>query len=164
MAGFVFMYATLPFMGMDLLIDAVGFLLMFNGLNALRKLEPACGFALPGFIALAMVVPAAVQLFASGGVLAVAGWVRLAGETLLYVLVFRALALCAKAGAAGLPVRLCIGAGMGFALLRAAAQVVGALAPVQFGAALYTLQAAGLLGVLAAFLGVFLLLFTRTET
>lgn len=68
--GFVFIFFRLDFAGVDLLIDAVGFLLIFNGANALRRIEgkdgngKLFGCAVP--LSVAMVATSAIQLFAGG--------------------------------------------------------------------------------------------------
>lgn len=71
LAGAVFTVFTVPFAGIDLFIDAVGFLLMFNALRALRLLEP--GFGPGAFLCLVLVPVAALQLFL-GGVAGAALW------------------------------------------------------------------------------------------
>ena len=64
LAGFVFIYFTLPFSGIDLLIDAVGFLLIRNGLRGLQKTGVTLGPAVS--ICLVLVAIAAGQLFVGG--------------------------------------------------------------------------------------------------
>lgn len=64
LAGLVFAFFSLPFEGIDLLIDAVGFLLVWNGVRALQKqtgqfaFGPVCSGALVVVCAAALFVPA----------------------------------------------------------------------------------------------------------
>lgn len=70
LAGFVFIFFQLEFAGVDLLIDAVGFLLIFNSAHALRKIEgrdtegKLFGYPVP--FAVALIVVSGVFLFAGG--------------------------------------------------------------------------------------------------
>lgn len=66
-AGFAFTIFTIPFAGVDLLIDAVGFLLIFNGLLPLRKLHSAFFAAVP--VSICLVILASLQLFSSSAIL-----------------------------------------------------------------------------------------------
>lgn len=112
LAGFVFIFFIIPFMGIDLLIDAVGFLLLFNGARALQKigraeaegllpgtntglLPPASfGFGAAQPLAIILVGLSAVQLFvgvstgmASGG--GIIGIARAVLEILLFLSLLR---------------------------------------------------------------------------
>lgn len=62
--GFVFIYFTVPVAGVDLLIDAVGYLLIFNGAWAFRLTN--ISFKIGALTALGLVPVAALQLFISG--------------------------------------------------------------------------------------------------
>lgn len=59
--GLLFANFTLLFSGIDLLIDAVGFLLIWNGVSALQKVDPVYGKS--GVISIALVVISIAQLF-----------------------------------------------------------------------------------------------------
>ncbi|MDL2324229.1 hypothetical protein LJC61_03635 [Ruminococcaceae bacterium OttesenSCG-928-A16] len=106
LVGFAFAFFTLPFAGVDILIDAVGFLLVWNGVRALQKKDAVYRFAAP--CSLVLVAIAAAQVFLGGGVAAyavqsgLAGWVlqglRLAAEGLLYWQLLAGFARLAKAG------------------------------------------------------------------
>lgn len=69
LVGFVFVFFDLPFMGVDLLIDAVGWLIVFNGVRVFRHLWPAfgpirvCSLALVGLGALALFPLAGAEVF-----------------------------------------------------------------------------------------------------
>lgn len=87
LVGYVFVIFALPAFGIDLLIDAVGFLLIFNAARALRRTEPAFAFA--PWVALALVVVSALQLFLSGAALVALAILRGLGEGLLLGLLAR---------------------------------------------------------------------------
>lgn len=80
-SGLIFAFFSLPFAGTDLLIDAVGFLLVWNGVRALQKKDAVYGFA--AACSLVLVGVAVLQLFLTS----MGGWVlaglRLAAEGLL---------------------------------------------------------------------------------
>lgn len=84
-AGFVFVFFSIPVAGVDILIDAVGFLLVFNGLRPLAKLHPHFRFS-PA-VSLFLVVVTAAQLFLPASLARTATIMRAAGETSLYILI-----------------------------------------------------------------------------
>lgn len=110
LAGFVFIFFRVPVLGIDILIDAVGFLLLFNGARALQKMEraeaalcapdlftpPAFAFGAAQPIAIALVALSAAQLFAGavtglgsgGGIVGIARGVL---EILLFACLLRGL-------------------------------------------------------------------------
>lgn len=59
--GLLFANVTLLFSGIDLLIDAVGFLLVWNGIVALQKVDPVYGKS--SITSMVLVVLAVAQLF-----------------------------------------------------------------------------------------------------
>lgn len=61
LVGFSFTFFALPFAGIDLLIDAVGYLLIFNAVRPLRKLYPA--FKGSVSTSLLLVVVSSLELF-----------------------------------------------------------------------------------------------------
>lgn len=101
LAGFVFVFFALPFAGVDLLIDAVGFLLVWNGLAALQKLDKTFGAA--PLVCLALVAVAAAQLFFEGAAAQVLRAVRVAGEVVLYWQMLKGFARQAPKRAVPLP-------------------------------------------------------------
>lgn len=82
LVGFAVVYFTIPFLGIDILIDAVGFLLVFNGLLALKRQQRLFLFAPQ--CSMVLVVAAAAQLFASGWLLMALGICRVIAECVLY--------------------------------------------------------------------------------
>lgn len=84
LAGAVFIFFSLPLYGVDLLIDAVGFLLLFNGLRPYARLYPAFGPA-PA-VSLGLVAVAALSLFIGGAVGAALLWALAGGSALLFLL------------------------------------------------------------------------------
>ena len=85
LAGFVLAFFSLYAFGLDLLIDAVGFLLVFNSARALAVW--AAPFKPASAVALGLVAVAAAQLFFMSGVPAVVlGVLRGAGLAALYLL------------------------------------------------------------------------------
>lgn len=60
--GLAFTFFSIFFAGIDILIDAVGFLFVFNGTWALRKKVPL--FAKAACLSLVLVVVSSAQLFA----------------------------------------------------------------------------------------------------
>lgn len=112
LAGFLFIFIRLSFMGIDLLIDAVGFLLLFNGARALQKIGRAeaagllpvsganaageaarppatLGFGAAQICAIILIIVSALQLFLLGVPGVVAGILRAAGETALLFFLLR---------------------------------------------------------------------------
>lgn len=111
LAGFLFIFVRLSFLGIDILIDAVGFLLIFNGARALQKIgraqtdgllkpgatpvqEPAplpatFGFGAAQGCAIALVFVSALQLFLTGVPLTVLGILRAALEIALFAFLLR---------------------------------------------------------------------------
>lgn len=104
LAGFVFVFFALPFAGVDLLIDAVGFLLVWNGLAALQKLDKAYGAA--PVVCLMLVAVSAAQLFFRGTAGQALQAVRVVGELVLYWQMLKGFARCAPKRAVPLPARL----------------------------------------------------------
>lgn len=90
LVGFVFVFFSIPLAGIDLLIDAVGFLLIFNGVRPLEKTLP--GFGKASWCAILLTVLAAVQLFFGGTVYLVLSLLRAAGEVLLFLWMMRGFA------------------------------------------------------------------------
>ena len=68
LVGFVFALFTLTFFGIDILLDAVGWLLVFNGVRPLER--PKGGIGVRASLCLGLVVVSAAQLFLTGGVVA----------------------------------------------------------------------------------------------
>ncbi len=62
--GFLFVLFTLPFMGLDLLIDAVGWVLIFNGVRVLER--PNGGAGKTAIVCLILCVISGLQLFLLG--------------------------------------------------------------------------------------------------
>ncbi|NLW79961.1 MAG: hypothetical protein GXY32_11225 [Ruminococcaceae bacterium] len=89
LVGFVFVFFSIPLAGVDLLIDAVGFLLVFNGARPLEKTMP--GFGKASWCAIALTVVSAAQLFLGGTVYLVLSLLRAAGEVLLFLWLMRGL-------------------------------------------------------------------------
>lgn len=94
LAGFAFTFFSIPAAGIDLLIDAVGFLLVFNSLRPLKKLWPAFGPS--PWVCLFLVAVSALQLFFTGEVSLVLTVLRAAGECLLFVFLARGLFAMAR--------------------------------------------------------------------
>lgn len=88
--GLGFAFFAIDFMGVDLLIDAVGFLIAYNGLRVLKKLCP--GFAGSDILCIGLVALAALQLFLGGTALWVAGILRPLAECALFALMLRGFA------------------------------------------------------------------------
>lgn len=84
LAGFVFVFFALPFAGIDLLIDAVGFLLIFNGVRPLARLNRA--FRPCPALSLGLTAVAALQLFTAGWAALCLGLLRAAGQAALCLL------------------------------------------------------------------------------
>ncbi len=89
LAGFVFIYFTLPFSGIDLLIDAVGFLLLWNGLRGLQKAGVNTGLAAP--LCLLLVLVASGQLFVGGAFYTVLTVLRSLAEAVLLFFILQGL-------------------------------------------------------------------------
>lgn len=106
LAGFVFIFVRIRLLGIDILIDAVGFLLLFNGARALLKIGRAeaaglladapAGQAPAGLglgaaqpCAIALVFVSALQLFLTGGALTVMGLLRAVLEIALFLFLLR---------------------------------------------------------------------------
>lgn len=83
LTGFVFAFVTLPFQGVDLLLDPVGFLLVFNGQRAFGK--GYGGFKLSQLGALLLMAFSAVQLFVAGGFFVLVSPLRRLVEGLLFL-------------------------------------------------------------------------------
>ena len=97
LAGFVLAFFSLYAFGLDLLIDAVGFLLVFNGARALAVW--AAPFKPASAVALGLVAVAAAQLFFVAGVPAlVLGALRGVGLAVLYLLFAGGFATLFEAG------------------------------------------------------------------
>lgn len=86
LVGFVFVCFQIQLFGIDLLIDAVGFSLIFNGIRPLRKTMG--GFLYADLVCLALVLVTALQLFISGPFGVVLALVR----SVLEIFVFAGLA------------------------------------------------------------------------
>lgn len=69
-AGLVFVYFNIPFAGTDILIDAVGWLVVWNAVRALQKIDKVYYFAPQA--AFALIIVSAFEMFASGGMLRIA--------------------------------------------------------------------------------------------
>lgn len=82
LAGFVFVFYSLEFMGVDLLIDAVGWLMVWNGVRALHKRDGV--FRLSVIFSLMLVPISALQLFFTGPVVFLLWALRYACELLFY--------------------------------------------------------------------------------
>lgn len=76
LAGFVFLFVDIPFMGIDILLDAVGYIFIFNAARGLAALQPAFKPAIPCSIAMALAsafftiaagVPALAPVAQAGG-------------------------------------------------------------------------------------------------
>lgn len=94
LAGFLVVFLSLPLLGTDLLIDAVGFLLIFNGLLPLQKQTHL--FALAPATSLALVIVASAQLFAGGWFAGLLAILRFILQTALYIQMLRGFALMAR--------------------------------------------------------------------
>ena len=68
LAGFVFALFSFTVFGIDILLDAVGWLLVFNGVRPLER--PEGGIGVRASLCLGLVVVSAVQLFFTGGAVA----------------------------------------------------------------------------------------------
>lgn len=90
LVGFVFVFFSVEFRGIDLLIDAVGFLAIFNAVRPFEKTMP--GFGKSTWCAIALTVLAAGQLFFGGTVYLVLSLLRAAGEILLFLWLMRGFA------------------------------------------------------------------------
>ncbi len=93
--GLGFAYFGLLFNGVDLLIDAVGYLLVFNALRALKKIQHR--FAGGDVIAGILTVVALAQLFVYGTMLFFVMLIRGILELVLYIVLFCGLASTLKA-------------------------------------------------------------------
>lgn len=129
LAGFVFTFFALPAAGIDLLIDAVGFLFIFNAARALRGSGAAFGHA--AACSVVLVAVAALQLLAGNGLASVLGPVRAVGDAVLFVLLARGFGRLLAAGAQR---RLAAPARAVF-LFAAGAAVAGAALPALLPAA-----------------------------
>ncbi len=75
LAGLVFVFFTVPFMGIDLLMDPVGFVFIFNGARALARLAQAAAgpgggktaFGPAWVLALVLLALSLPQIFVAGG-------------------------------------------------------------------------------------------------
>lgn len=155
-SGFCFAYLTIPFAGIDLLIDAVGFLVVFNGLRFLGKLyQPH--FRGGKLASLVLVVVSALQLFLKEGLAAgTLAYVRAGMEVLLYF--YLLLAFWAVLGQIGRPrLRGALAAVLGLAIAATGLAAAGRFG----GGALETITGWVLFGcqllVLAGLLGLALL-------
>lgn len=83
-AGFVFAYFSLPLFGIDLLLDPVGYVLVFNGLRVFQKRGRAFGVAV--FWCLGLVALSAAQLFVGGAAAGVLQPLRTAADLVLFLL------------------------------------------------------------------------------
>lgn len=86
LAGLVFAFGTLQVAGIDILVDAVGWLLVFNGLRPLEK--PGGGIGPRAFLCLGLVGASATQLFSLG---AGPAWLFLLLRTVLELALFLSL-------------------------------------------------------------------------
>lgn len=84
LVGFVFAFLTVPFAGIDLLIDAVGYLLVFNGLHGLVKLHGTGALRAARAVAAILIAVCAVQLFFTGTVAGALALVRHLAEAILF--------------------------------------------------------------------------------
>lgn len=99
LVGLVFAFFTLPFSGIDLLIDAVGFLIVWNSLRALRLTSSA--FATAAWLCLGLVGLSAAQLFSSGLAYTAVTNLRLLLEVPFFLLLLKGfLSLASAAGLA----------------------------------------------------------------
>lgn len=94
LVGLLFTTLTLPFSGIDLLLDPVGFLLIFNGARPLAKYGDRFGPCVP--LSILLIAASAVQLFLTGTPLVVAGLLRALAEAALYLLLLRGYARLAR--------------------------------------------------------------------
>ncbi len=65
--GFCFVFLAVPVAGLDILIDAVGYLVVFNALRFLGKLYPGRCFKVSAVLSLVLVAVCAPQLFIKEG-------------------------------------------------------------------------------------------------
>jgi hypothetical protein len=90
LTGLVFSFFTAPAFGIDLLLDPVGFLLIFNAMNTLRKLAGgnvgAGYFKVAMFISIALILLSTVPIFFDGEVGQAALTLRPALETVLFAM------------------------------------------------------------------------------
>lgn len=84
-AGFLFTFYSIPVAGVDILIDAVGYLLLFNAAGALKKLGERRHFKLAPALSFLLVLYSAVQMFLYGGTAVLAGVPRALLELLLFL-------------------------------------------------------------------------------
>ena len=130
LAGFIFTFFSLPFFGIDLFIDAVGFSLIFNAARALKSWQASFGKA--AIAAMALVPLSALQLFFTAAPLALAlALLRAAGEAALFYFLafgFYALLDASKRKAPALAMRFVF-------YLAAVLTVCGALLPLALPAA-----------------------------
>lgn len=101
LVGFIFVSFSVPFMGIDLLLDPVGWLLVWNALRALRLKDRVIGASVP--VALVLVPVSALQLFLATGTLSLVLALLQAGlEAALFLLMLRGFdALLTQQGAKG---------------------------------------------------------------
>lgn len=92
LGGFVFVLFSAPLLGLDLLIDAVGYLFIWNGLRMLQKESPF--FRLAIFFALILTGVAAVHLFLPNNIVLFFIW--LICDLFLYVFMFRGFFILAR--------------------------------------------------------------------
>lgn len=89
--GLGFAFFRLPFAGVDLLIDAVGWLLAWNALRPLARKENTFGISAP--LCLALVAVSALQLFFTGGLSTALALLRCGLEIALFAMVARGFGL-----------------------------------------------------------------------
>lgn len=95
LVGFAVVYFTIPLFGIDILMDAVGYLLVWNAVRVLHKKEDTFGFA--PTCALVLTAICALQVTTGGMVLAAMLVVRPLAEALLYWQLLRGFARLAAA-------------------------------------------------------------------
>ncbi len=124
--GLIFVFFRVEAFGIDLLMDAAGYILVFNGVRALHKAYG--GFGISPVLCLVLVPVTAAQLFLSGVPLVVVSLVRVAPEMSLFCMMAAGFFKLAKAQG-----RAALG-GCTFALFlaAAAASLLAGLAAVPY--------------------------------
>ena len=143
LAGVIFVYFSIPFMGIDLLIDAVGFSLLFNAIRPLRKTRQ--GFAIADSLCLGLVLVSALQLLFFGIPSIVLASLRALLETLVFCMLAGGLWQMLKRDNAprlALSIKIIFGLGALFSLSNGIILVAGIQIPAfyGFGAKLYYLM------------------------
>ena len=93
--GFAFVFFRIEAFGIDLLMDAAGYVLVFNGVRALGKVHG--GFGISPALCIVLVLVTAVQIFLSGVPLVAVSLVRTAPEMCLFFMMAAGFYALAKA-------------------------------------------------------------------